>query len=112
MKQSKIRTWAIALVMGLCLAPFAPAVAAQNQDSSAQQPAAPQKENAQKTYYGTIAKLQDGKYALVVDAKASRGYFLDDQKAAAKFAEKKVLVTGSVDPETKLLHVVKIKPAF
>jgi len=98
--------------MGLCLAPLAPAVAAQNQDSSAQQPAAPQKENAQKTYYGKIAKLQGGKYALVVDVKASRGYILDDQKAAAKFAGKKALVTGTVDPKTKLLHVVKIKPAF
>ena len=110
MRQRKIRAWVMALAVALCLTPIAPAIAAQNQNSSAQQPAAPQKQDVQKTYYGTISKLQNGKYALVVDAKASRGYFLDDQKNAAKFAEKKVLVTGSVDPKTSVLHVVKIKP--
>jgi hypothetical protein len=112
MKQRKFRAWAMALAMAVCLTPLAPAVAAQNQNSGAGQPAAPPKQNAQKTYYGKIAKLQNGKYALVVDAKASRGYFLDDQKAAAKFEEKKVLVTGTVDPKTSVLHVAAIKPAF
>jgi hypothetical protein len=112
MKQRKFRAWAMALAMAACLAPLAPAVAAQNQNSNAQQPAAPQKPNAQKTYFGKIAKLQNGKYALVVDVKASRGYILDDQKAAAEFVDKKVLVTGTVDPKTSVLHVVTIKPAF
>lgn len=102
----------MALALALCLAPLAPAFAAQNQNSSAQQPAAPQKQDAQRTYYGKITKLQNGKYALVIDAKASRGYFLDDQKEAKKYAEKQVLVTGTVDSQTKILHVAQIKPAF
>ena len=74
------------------------------------QPAAQQRKSLQKTYYGEVAKQQNGKFALVIDVKAQRGYFLDDQKDAAKFEKKKVLVTGTVDPKTSVLHVVKIKP--
>lgn len=97
--------------MALCLAPLAPAVAAQNQNSSAQQPTAQQEQNAQKTYYGTIVKLQNGKFALMIDPKTQKGYFLDDQKHAEKYAEKKVLVTGTVDSKTSMLHVITMKPA-
>lgn len=106
MKQRRIRACALALAVALSLVPLTAAVAAQNQKSSTQQPAAPQ-----KTYYGKIEKLQNGKYGLIVDAKKSRGYFLDNQKAAAKFARKNVLVTGKVDPKTSVLHIVKIEPA-
>lgn len=112
MKQRRIRIWIVALAVALCLAPFAPVIAAQNQNPTAQQPAGPQEQNGQKTYYGKIAKLQNGKYALVIDAKANRGYFLDNQKEASKYIEKDVLVTGTVDMQTKILHVTEIKPAF
>jgi tRNA_anti-like len=110
MKQRKIRTWAIALVMGLCVAPLAPATSAQNQNPSAQQPAAPQAQNVQKTYYGKIVKLQGGKFGLLINADEKRGYFLDNQKAAKQYADKNALVTGTVDSKTGVLHVVKIKP--
>ena len=111
MKQRNIRTWLMALAVALCLTPLAPAIAAQNQNSSAQQPAAQQKQNAQKTYYGKIVKLQTGKFALMIDTKTKKGYFLDDQKDAAKYAEKNVLVTGTVDSKTSVLHVITMKPA-
>jgi len=111
MKQRKIRAWVMALAVALCLTPLTPGIAAQSQGASAQQPAAQQKKSPQKTYYGTIVKLQDGKYALMIDAKANRGYFLDDQKDAKKYAQKKVLVTGTIDRQTSTLHVIKIKPA-
>lgn len=110
MKQINIRTCVMALAVALCLAPLAPAISAQNQSSSAQQPAAPQKQSAQKTYYGKIVKLQGGKFGLLINAKEKRGYFLDKQKAAKQFADKNALVTGTLDSKTGVLHVVKIKP--
>jgi hypothetical protein len=112
MKQRKIWAWVMALAMAACLAPLAPTMAAQNQGSSAKQPAAAQKQNRKKTYYGKVVKLQNGKFALMINAKAHRGYFLDDQKHAKKYAQKNVLVTGTVDPKTSILHVAAIKPAF
>ena len=101
----------MALALALCLVPFASATAAQNQNSSAQQPAAQQKQDTPKTYYGKIVKLQNGKFALMINAKAQKGYFLDDQKHAAKYADKNVLVTGTVDNKTSILHVATMKPA-
>lgn len=112
MKQRKILAWAMALAIAACLAPLAPAIAAQNQNSSTKQPAAAQKQNKRKTYYGKIVKLRNGKFALMINAKAQQGYFLDNQKAAAKYADKKALVTGTVDPKTSVLHVIAIKSAF
>src|SRR5512146_3245602 len=110
MKQRKIRKWAMALAVALCFVPLAPAISAQNQNSSAQQPATPQKQDVQKTYYGKIVQLQGGKYGLLINAKEQRGYFLDDQNAAKKYADKNALVTGTVNSKTGVLHVVKIKP--
>lgn len=102
----------MALAMAACLTPLGPAIAAPNQGSSAKQPAAAQKQNKPKTYFGKIVKLQNGKYGLIIDAKKSQGYFLDDQKTAAKYAGKDVLVKGKVDPHTSILHVASIKAAF
>jgi hypothetical protein len=100
----------MALAVALCLVPLVPAISAQNQNSSAQQPAAPQKQNPQKTYYGKIVQLQGGKLGLLINAKEKRGYFLDNQKAAKQYADKNALVTGTVDSKTGVLHIVKIKP--
>lgn len=102
----------MALAMAACLTPLAPAVAAQNQGSSAKQTAPKQEQNQPRTYFGKIVKLQNGKYGLIINAKKSQGYFLDKQKAAAKYAGKSVLVKGKVDPETSILHVASIKAAF
>lgn len=110
MQQRKIRTCVMALAIAACVTPIASAISAQNQKSSAQQPAAQQKQNVQKTYYGKIVKLQGGKYGLLISAKEQRGYFLDDQKTAKKYEEKNALVTGTVNSKTGVLHVVKIKP--
>lgn len=112
MKQGKIRACVMALAMAACLTPLAPAMAAQNQGSSAKQPAPKQEQNKPRTYFGKIVKLQNGKYGLIIDTKKSQGYFLDDQKTAAKFAQKQVLVTGTVDPQTSVLHVITIKSPF
>jgi hypothetical protein len=112
MKRRKIRACVMALAMAACLTPLGPAIAAPNQGSSAKQPAAAQKQNKPKTYFGKIVKLQNGKYGLIIDAKKSQGYFLDDQKTAAKYAGKDVLVKGKVDPHTSILHVASIKAAF
>jgi type 1 fimbria pilin len=51
-----------------------------------------------------------GKYALF-DPTAKKGYQLDDQTKAAKFAGAKVTVTGTYDEATKTIHVTSIKPA-
>ena len=101
----------MALAVAACLTPLAPAIAAQNQNSSAQQHAAQQKQNPQRTYYGEIVMLQKGRYALMINAKEHKGYYLDRQKAAKKYFQKKVLVTGTVDAKTSVLHVHQIKPA-
>lgn len=110
MQQRNIRTCVMAMAVALCLAPLAPAISAQNQNSGVQQPAAPQKQDVQKTYYGKIVKLQGGKFGLLINANEKRGYFLDNQKAAKQYADKNALVTGTVDSKTGVLHVVKIKP--
>ncbi|HUB34715.1 MAG TPA: DUF5818 domain-containing protein [Bryobacteraceae bacterium] len=38
-------------------------------------------------------------------------YVLSDQKAPARFADKKVTVTGTLDAQTKTIHVEKIEAA-
>lgn len=115
MKRRNILTWAIALAAITWFIPLAPAFAAQNQNPVAQQnpPTAHQKQGQKKarTYYGEIIKLRNGKYALMINAKAHRGYYLDDQKDAKKYDQKKVLVTGILDAKTSMLHVEKIKSA-
>ena len=110
MKQSEIRAWVMALAVALFLTPLAPAIAAQSQGSSAQQPAAQQKQNPEKTYYGTIVKLQNGKFGLMINTKTNKGYFLDKKKVPKKYLQKKVLVTGTVDNQSSTIHVVKIEP--
>ena len=53
-------------------------------------------------------KGMSGKYVLY-DGKAS--YVLSDQKTPAKFAAKKVTVTGTLDAKTKTIKVDKIVAA-
>jgi hypothetical protein len=53
-------------------------------------------------------KGMNGKYVLY-DGKKS--YVLSDQKTPAKFAAKKVTVTGTLDEKSKTITVSKIEPA-
>lgn len=53
-------------------------------------------------------KGMNGKYVLY-DGKDT--YILSDQKAPAKFAAKKVMVTGTLDAATKTIKVDKIEAA-
>jgi hypothetical protein len=62
-----------------------------------------------KTFAGTIT-LSNGKYVLE-DPSAKRSYYLDDAKAAKKFAGKMVLVTGTLDNSGYTIHVQKIEAA-
>jgi hypothetical protein len=49
-----------------------------------------------------------GKYTLF-DSSTKTAYQLDDQKKPAMFAGAKVLVTGTLNPATKTIHVASIK---
>lgn len=111
MEGRKIRSSILALAVAAMLTPLAPAFGAQNQKSGNQQPPAAQQKQQQRirTYYGTIVKLKNGKYALMIDPKKHRGYFLDDQKDAKKYFKKVVLVTGTVDNDTGILHALKFR---
>jgi len=53
-------------------------------------------------------KGMNGKYVLYDGREA---YKLSDQKGPAKFAAKKVMVTGTLDEKTKTIAVEKIEPA-
>lgn len=110
MKRTNIYVWALAIALAAACVPLAPAFSAQsqNQTPSVQQQR-PQKKA--RTYLGEIVKTQSGRYGLLTDKKHGRGYLLDDQADAKKYARQNVLVTGIVNPQTKTLHVEKIKPA-
>lgn len=109
---------AVLLMAAGCLV-FTPGLSAQGQPmapQSAQQGKAQQPSHQQpsKTYSGTVMKLQNGQYALVIGKTPKgqlAGHFLDDQTDAKKYAGKKVLVTGTLDPSSNTIHVTKIAAA-
>ena len=109
----KTNIWAWALPLALALAGFLSATPAFSAQSQNQMPSAqsPQSQQQAKTYLGEIVKTQSGKYGLLTDKRSGKGYFLDDQDEAKKFDQQTVLVTGTVDPQTNMLHVSNIKPA-
>ena len=73
--------------------------------ASAAQPAA-EAESA-KSFSGRIS-LMDGKYVLV---SGTDTFQLDDQERAKAFDGQSVNVTGTLDVETKTIHVADIKAA-
>lgn len=79
---------------------------AQTQDKPQQMPQAQDQPKA-ATFTGTI--VQDGAQFLL---RGSSGqiYKLDDQESAKPFAGKTVKVTGQLDEDAKLIHVVSIEP--
>lgn len=64
-----------------------------------------------RTFVGKIVKTKQGKYALLTNPKAGKGYFLDNQKEAKKFNQQEVYVTAQLNPQTSTLHIITIKPA-
>lgn len=108
MKGRKIRSSVIALVLAAALTPAAMAFGAQHQNSGTQQK---QSQQQARTYFGTIVKLRNGRYALLINPKGQKGYFLDDQKDAKKYVQKQVLIKGMINAKTGMLHVLSIKPA-
>jgi len=108
MKAKKIRKWIITLAAVACLIPLAPAFAAQNHSAAAQQK---QGQQHARTYYGKIVMLKNHKLALMINPQTHQGYYLDKQKTAKKYVQKKVLITGTINRKTSMLHVIKIKPA-
>lgn len=108
MKGKNIRSRVITLAVAACLMPLVPAFGAQNHNAAAQQT---QTQQRSRTYYGQIVKLKNGKYALMINTKTNQGYYLDDQKDAKKYAQKRVLITGTINRKTSTLHVIAIKPA-
>lgn len=63
-----------------------------------------------EAYSGTIVSLNGQQFILRDDDDGS-WYNLDDQRDAAKFAGKKVLVVGKLDARTDVIHVEQIEEA-
>ena len=63
-----------------------------------------------EAYSGTIVSLNGQQFILRDDDDGS-WYNLDDQRDAAKFAGKKVLVVGKLDTRTDVIHVEQIEDA-
>jgi uncharacterized protein YdeI (BOF family) len=63
---------------------------------------------AVEAYAGTIVSLNGDRYILR-DEDNDVWYHLDDQKDAAKYVGKKVLVVGKLDARTDVIHVQQIE---
>ena len=114
MKRSHHPGEPLALILAAALCVFPSGLAAQsggNAQQPGQQQQAPQ-EN--KTFTGTIQKLQNGQYALITgqtpDGKLA-GHFLDDPENAKKYEGKQVKVTGTFDTASNTIHVTNIEAA-
>jgi Protein of unknown function (DUF5818) len=108
MKRNRI--WATApLALGLTFGflQFSPVLRGQSQSEPAGQ------EDQQKTqvFVGKIIKAKDGRYALLTDAQAGKGVYLDDQDKAKAFEGQNVKVTGVLEVAKNLVHVSDIQPA-
>ena len=57
----------------------------------------------------TCVKLGGAQFVLY-DRKTRRTYKLDDQEQLEAFAGQKVIVTGTYDRETNVIHMIKIRP--
>ena len=64
---------------------------------------------SQKNCILTCVK-SDGAQFVLSNGKAKRNYKLDDQRQPEAFAGQEVIVTGSYDKDTNVIHVVGIRP--
>jgi|ERR1700674_3620154 hypothetical protein len=60
-----------------------------------------------RTFSGKVSR-KGGKYLFREDHRGIM-YFLDDQQEAKRFSGKTVLITGTVDSKTNVVHVRKIE---
>jgi len=105
----------LALVVGMCI--LQPALLSAQQDSPAAQQRQPDtasqtstmdQPSDPQTFSGKIAKA-GGKYILK-DTASKTMYLLDDQDQAKKFEGQEVKVSGTLDAQTKMIHVSSITP--
>jgi len=98
--------------LGLTARTAAPA-SAQNAGSMAISAAATPPQGqippASQTFTGKIAQT-DGKFVLQ-DSTDNGTFLLDDQETAREFNGKNVKVTGTLDPNNHIIHVVDIQEA-
>jgi hypothetical protein len=80
----------------------APALTAASFDSGAQQ--------NEQSFSGVIQSL-NGALFILRDDEDNTWYHLDDQNAAKRYLGKKVIVSGTLDARSDMIHVGKITPA-
>ena len=109
----------LSLLATLALAAtLSPTVFAQQDQPAQPSPADPQSQSAtapnpsadtqsQKSFSGTVVKMQK-QYVLKTDTAT---YQLDDQAKAKRFSGKQVTVSGTLDQSTSLIRVSDIQPA-
>ena len=108
----RVNLWTGLLALGLaagCLQ-LTPGLLAQ---SPAQPPGAQQQPDQQKTrtFTGQVVKTKDGRYALLTDKQAGKGFYLDNQDKAKGFEGQNVKVTGTLDLTAGVIHIAEIVPA-
>ncbi|SRR5260370_14777186 len=108
MKISNLGAALLALGIVVASPQFTPILQGQSQS---QAPSAQQDEQKSQTFVGKIVKAKNGQYALLTDAQAGKGAFLDDQEKAKQFEGKMVKVTGVLEAARSLIHVSNIEPA-
>ncbi len=104
-----VERFLLTMALAIALIPFTQVQlrAAQQNPPAQQDPGAAQQQQQEKSFKGTIEKSGD---KLVL--KSARGSFdLDDQEKAKSFEGKEVKVTGTMDAQTKTIHVTNIEPA-
>ena len=103
----RLGAWLIALGLAVGSVQFAPALRAQTQ---AKDPSTQQQTQA-RTFVGQVVQAQNGKYALIVDKSAGRGFYLDSAEKAKKYNGQNVKVTGTLDAQTKTIRISDIRPS-
>ena len=117
--RTKLRLGTGALAVAVGVAGFAPRLRAQPRGSAmaaVQQQQAPPDQQQQpatkiQTFTGQVVKARNGKFALLTDKQAGKGFYLDDQDKAKQFDGQNVKVTGQLDMATNTITVSDIQPA-
>jgi len=105
----------LCVVAGLAAAPQATTFTGSIMDSACAQMGSHEKMKAAhpdiKTDKAcTLGCVKAGAKFVLYDSATNTVYQLDDQKAPMKYAGDKVTVTGSLNADTKTIHVEKIAP--
>ncbi len=119
MKWTKLWLGAGVLAAAVGFTTVAPRLHAQPRGSAVaavQQQQAPPDQQQQpatkiQTFTGQVVKARNGKYALLTDKQAGKGFYLDNQEKAKQFDGQNVKVTGQLDMATNTIRVSDIQPA-